>query len=47
MGPRSTIDYGVQRLLGKRLEVDLELAQSFNTAGARPHYIGAGFGLQL
>jgi len=48
MGARSTIDYGVQKLLGRRLEIDLEVGQSLNAvAGARTHYIGSGVGIQL
>jgi hypothetical protein len=48
MGSRSTVDYGVQKLLGRNLEVDLELGQALNTiGGARLRYIGAGLGIQL
>ena len=48
LGYRATIDYGVQKLLGRNLEIDLEVGQSVNAvAGARSHYIGVGFGLQL
>jgi hypothetical protein len=48
MGSRSTLDFGVQKLLGKRIEVDLEFGQSLGAvAGARLRYIGAGLGLQV
>ena len=48
LGSRSVVDFGVQRLLGKRIEVDLEFGQSLSAvAGSRFRYIGAGLGLQL
>lgn len=48
LGGRSTIDFGVQKLLTKRLEVDLELGRTLNAvAGAKSTYIGAGLGIQL
>jgi hypothetical protein len=48
IGSRSTLDFGVQKLIGRRIEVDLELGTSLNTvAGSRFRYVGAGLGLQV
>mgnify|MGYP007135454888 CR=1 FL=1 len=47
-GQRNFVDYGVQKLLGTRTEVDVELGDSITpNAAQRFHYIGFGLGVQL
>ena len=46
-GSRTILNGGVQKLLGRGVEVDVELGQTLNNAGApRYHYFGFGFGLE-
>ena len=48
LGQRNYVDYGVQKLLGTRTEIDLELGESITPNSAiRFHYIGFGLGFQL
>src|SRR5581483_3697388 len=45
---RSTLDYGLQHLLGKRFEIDVELGNSITAnRNLQFHYVGAGVGVQL
>lgn len=48
LGSRTQYDISLQKLLTKRLEVDLEYGASLTPVnGAKFHYVGFGFGLQL
>ncbi|HEY8297404.1 MAG TPA: hypothetical protein VIG32_05225 [Candidatus Baltobacteraceae bacterium] len=47
-GGRAFVDYGVQKLLGPRFEIDAELGNSLTGNPAmRFHYVGFGFGIAL
>jgi len=47
-GQRNFVDYGVQKLLGTRTEIDVELGDSITPNPAqRFHYVGFGIGFQL
>ena len=47
-GQRNYVDYGVQKLLGTRTEIDVELGDSITPNPAqRFHYVGFGLGVQL
>ncbi len=47
-GGRAFVDGGIQKLLGTRFELDVELGQSLiGDPALRFHYLGIGFGLQL
>lgn len=45
---RAFVDYGVQKLLGKRFELDMELGHSLTAdRGLQFQYFGVGFGWQI
>ena len=47
-GQRNFVDYGVQKLLGTRTEIDIELGDSITPNAARRfNYVGFGLGVQL
>ncbi len=47
-GQRNFVDYGVQKLLGTRTEIDVELGDSITPNAARRfNYVGFGLGVQL
>ncbi len=47
-GGRAFTDFGVQKLVGRNVEFDVEYAQAFTpVGGARFHYFGFGTGLRL
>ena len=47
-GGRAFTDFGVQKLLGHHLEIDVEYGLDLTpVAGARSHYVGTGLGLRV
>lgn len=47
-GARTFVDYGIQQLLGRRIEIDAELGQSLGASAGGPFsYIGVGMGIEI
>ncbi len=48
LGGRAFVDYGIQQLIGARVELDAEVGSTFTANRAlRFHYLGVGIGLEL